>query len=382
MGIEVGCGRCEKTSLCFCAVAGIDNIRAKLAYGLGCALCIQAFVCCKDRTTQLESSTPSPSASLVKPQESISVSPALFHFPRVGFTDIDPLPDGLLEHPTRSAPFEPIAGAQDECPSDMVLVAGKYCPGLIQPCLEWVRGGVRRCARFGKSKCVGNRFLRRFCIDRYEYPNQKGVKPALMVSWYDALRACEIEGKRLCLASEWNFACEGTQGLPYPYGYARDKRFCNFERPRPSPEPYFNLFAKPRKVGAEVARLDMRIKSGRLQGCVSPFGVHDMTGNVDEWVINENHFNQPEKQERKPPPISGLKGGYWGPIRAACRPITIAHVERFRFYQVGFRCCANAKMHPDGVADRYTYQLSRWRRKAGLRPEGGPIEKAEVAQPR
>lgn len=258
----------------------------------------------------------------------------------------------------------------------MVLVAGEYCPGLMQPCLEWVSGGVRRCARFDESRCVGHRFLRRFCIDRYEYPNLAGVKPTVMVSWYDALRACETEGKRLCLASEWSFACEGVQRYPYPYGRVRDRKVCNFDRPRPSPEPNFELFARPRQVGAEVARLDMRVESGLLQGCVSPFGVQDMTGNVDEWVLHEDHFEQAETEDRKPPFISGLKGGYWGPIRAACRPITTAHNEIFRFYQVGFRCCANARVDPDGVADRYTFRLKKWREKAELRPEGGPIERS------
>jgi formylglycine-generating enzyme required for sulfatase activity len=256
----------------------------------------------------------------------------------------------------------------------MLLVAGEYCPGLAEPCLHWVKGGVMRCAQFAPSTCIGKREQRRFCIDRYEYPNLAGVKPVVMVSWYDALRACDIEGKRLCLVSEWNMACEGTERLPYPYGHKRNKHVCNFERPRPQPEPHFNLFAKPRAVGAEVARLDLRVESGRLEGCVSPYGVHDMTGNVDEWTLNEDHFDLPEKKEGKPRFISGLKGGYWGPIRAACRPITPTHEEIFRFYQVGFRCCANAKDKPDGVADRYTSRLKKWRETAGL-PEHPPSPK-------
>lgn len=285
------------------------------------------------------------------------------------------LPDGLQANPIRTAdPVTPLSEEEPSCPADMVLIEGEYCPGLVQPCLQWVEGGVRRCARFGESRCVGHRFYRRFCIDRYEYPNLVGVKPAVMVSWYDALRACEIEGKRLCLASEWTFACEGVQRYPYPYGSVRDRRVCNFDRPRPSPEPIFEKFARPREVGAEVARLDMRVESGVLQGCVSPFGVHDMTGNVDEWVINEDHFEAVEAEGKKPY-ISGLKGGYWGPIRAACRPITTAHNEIFRFYQVGFRCCTNTKKNSDGVADRYTFRLSEWRKRASLRPEGGPFER-------
>jgi sulfatase modifying factor 1 len=56
-----------------------------------------------------------------------------------------------------------------------------------------------------------------------------------------------------------------------------------------------------------------------------------MTGNVDEWVINET--GKPYK--------SGLKGGYWGPVRDRCRPMTIAHNEEFAYYQIGFRCCGD-----------------------------------------
>jgi hypothetical protein len=39
---------------------------------------------------------------------------------------------------------------------------------------------------------------------------------------------------------------------------------------------------------------------------------------------------------------SGLKGGYWGPVRTRCRPMTTVHYEAFAFYQIGFRCCKDA----------------------------------------
>lgn len=283
-----------------------------------------------------------------------------------------PLPDGLEAAPARTAPLRMEDDSVTACPGGMVLVDGEYCPGLAQNCLEWAKvrdpnakGVAQRCLRFEeKSRCLGPTQHRRFCIDIYEYPNLPGVLPAVMTDWYDALRACDTEGKRLCLASEWTLACEGKDWLPYPYGYVRDKRVCNFDRPRPQPEPRFNDFAFPRKVAAEVARLDLRVESGALQGCVSPFGVHDMTGNVDEWVINEDHFAAVPGQ--KPPFISGLKGGYWGPIRARCRPMTTSHQEVFRFYQVGFRCCADAKDRPDGVAATFLAQMGSWRRHEGL----------------
>ena len=39
------------------------------------------------------------------------------------------------------------------------------------------------------------------------------------------------------------------------------------------------------------------------------------------------------------PYVSGLKGGYWGPVKTRCRPMTTVHDPNFHYYQVGFRCC-------------------------------------------
>ena len=91
--------------------------------------------------------------------------------------------------------------------------------------------------------------------------------------------------------------------------------------------------ADPKVRDAEAKRLWQGEPSGSRSSCVSPYGVFDMTGNVDEWVVNES--GQPFK--------SGLKGGYWGPVRDRCRPITTAHGPEFAYYQVGFRCCADAR---------------------------------------
>ncbi|HWL88353.1 MAG TPA: SUMF1/EgtB/PvdO family nonheme iron enzyme, partial [Polyangiaceae bacterium] len=152
---------------------------------------------------------------------------------------------------------------------------------------------------------------------------------------------CESNGKRLCGESEWTLACEGAERLPYPYGLERDAEACNIDKPHPEPDE--KLIADPRTRDAEVARLDQRDPSGFREACVSPYGVHDMTGNVDEWVVNES--GHPYK--------SGLKGGYWGPVRTRCRPMTTAHNETFVYYQIGFRCCADeAKTDSASVAAR------------------------------
>jgi sulfatase modifying factor 1 len=226
----------------------------------------------------------------------------------------------------------------------MVLVEGEYVPSVGHLCEEYVNEKQDRCKRYRREPLRAGKARRmRFCMDRYEYPNLAGVKPVVMADWHDAREACEIEGKRLCFSKEWTLACEGAEQRPYPYGWERDRGACNIDRPRPDPEPDFEAFRRPRAILGEVARLDLRVASGERGGCVSEFGVHDLTGNVDEWVINEQHFEPlaPGKEEEDRPYVSGLKGGYWGPIRARCRPMTTAHNEWFRFYQVGFRCCAD-----------------------------------------
>jgi hypothetical protein len=234
-----------------------------------------------------------------------------------------------------AAPAQKLAGAEP-CPDGMVLVAGEWCPAVVQSCLKSIPGDEDRCEKYAtRTRCVGTPEPRRVCIDRYEYPNIAGVKPVAMVSWNEAKAACEAENKRLCTNSEWTVACEGSEHLPYPYGFKRDASACNIDRAWRDVD--FDALYDPDKAAEEFERLDQRVASGSLERCTSPYGVFDMTGNVDEWVVNEPSFVAEHPGSR----VSGLKGGYWGPVRDRCRSTTIAHSEGFRFYQVGFRCCAD-----------------------------------------
>jgi hypothetical protein len=229
------------------------------------------------------------------------------------------------------------------CGKGMVEVEGDYCPYLEQKCVRWLDPETKmRCAEFAPtSGCHGKTVKKHFCIDQFEYPNQPGAKPAVMTTWVQAEATCAKEGKRLCNESEWTLACEGQEHLPYPYGYARNSEACNIDKPHPDVDE--RALASAATRDAEVARLDQRDPSGSREACVSPYGVYDMTGNVDEWVVNES--GRPFK--------SGLKGGYWGPVRDRCRPMTTAHNEEFSFYQIGFRCCGEPVASParlDGPA--------------------------------
>ena len=267
-----------------------------------------------------------------------------------------PAPTNLVTAPSSAATTTPVASPPTDtaegtmtmssaCPKDMALVAGNFCRAVEQRCLEYARRpegdpDPSRCARFERpSRCISDApapRAMRFCMDRYEYPNQKGAVPITLVDWTEAGRLCAAHGKRLCTESEFNFACEGEEMLPYATGYERDAGKCNIDRPfhrrRIELKPRLLCELDP-TCSAEFARLDQREPAGSRPECVSPFGVYDLNGNVNEWV------SMPWKQ---PPHRAAIKGGWWGPVRNRCRPIVTSHDERYIGYEVGFRCCRDA----------------------------------------
>jgi formylglycine-generating enzyme required for sulfatase activity len=229
----------------------------------------------------------------------------------------------------------------------MVLVEGDFCPVAVQNCKkhhdEYQAKKTdptvsERCLEYqDPSRCLSEERKRlRFCIDRYEWPGQKGAIPLVLVQWTEAKKHCASVGKRLCDEEEWLFACEGEKMLPYVYGFVRDKTKCLIDRPYVKREKglkrYDQCQADP-ECKATFQKLDQRAPNGSYPQCVSPFGAFDMNGNVNEWV------NLPGKEY---PNRSGLKGGWWGPVRNRCRPTVEFHKEEDWGYEAGFRCCKAA----------------------------------------
>lgn len=229
--------------------------------------------------------------------------------------------------------------APSDCPAGMKLVDTEHCPDLVRSCQKEelnVPNRITICHRFPEQdgRCNGERRRERFCIDEYEYPNREGARSPVMVDFYDAMGACAAQGKRLCWESEWTAACEGPGEQPFPYGYARDPAICNIDNRYIGPSLSLIYSSDSAVQSAELARLDQGVPSGSKPGCVSGFGVRDQTGNVDEWVMLE--------RERGKGGRAGLKGGAWGHVRNACRPVTTSHAPEFSYYFVSFRCCADA----------------------------------------
>jgi hypothetical protein len=237
-----------------------------------------------------------------------------------------------------SGPSEEMASAP-VCPDGMILIDTDFCPRMERHCLDEEYSPQNHftiCHKFAEvQRCLVPVQHRRFCIDEYEYPNQKGAHPPWMVSWYDGQSTCASIGKRLCFESEWISACEGPEQTPFPYGYERDNSKCNIDNTWIQPH-LADLYKKDEATrDKELARLDQSARSGDMETCVSGFGVHDLTGNFDEWVTADRKYD--DKSE-----WSALKGGAWGHVRNACRPTTTTHPPDFTYYFIGFRCCKDA----------------------------------------
>jgi hypothetical protein len=211
--------------------------------------------------------------------------------------------------------------AASACPEGMVLVEGDYCPKVRHRCLEYMDPPGRyedfRCARYARpAECQSERVPVRFCIDRDEYVADGQTLPANFESWTHAKQACASSGKRVCLESEWNFACEGESMQPYPYGWERDSSACNADHAE--------------IVDAKGELKDRRARADEYPRCVSPFGVRNMSGNLEEFVT----------RDQVSPAAPAMKGAYWQPGRNHCRAAQTAHDGYYNGMETGFRCCS------------------------------------------
>lgn len=229
-------------------------------------------------------------------------------------------------------PSTPLAGAVvhttdalvGQCPQGMVSVEGNHCPDVEHRCLEWLdppgKYHAFRCAKYASPAiCRAPRKPMRFCIDRDEQKltaSKADPRPSNHVSYLAAKDACAARGARLCTQSEWQFACEGEEMRPYPYGFVRDSNACNID-----------LTELGRPNGGLK---DLRAAVGAHPKCASPFGVLDLAGNLEEWVTRDVGTGGK---------ATLLKGSWWLPGRSTCRATNAGHDEVYQGTETGFRCC-------------------------------------------
>jgi formylglycine-generating enzyme len=175
-------------------------------------------------------------------------------------------------------------------------------------------------------------------MDAFEAPNVAGALPLVMESAVSSAAWCAERGKRLCTEDEWDTACEGREGFVYPYGDDYEAGRCNDDKTWRAPDETTLATWPSDAAQAEVDSLYQGEPSGSLEGCVSGYGVFDLTGNIEEWVVRTKpHANNY-------PHV--LKGCYWsgcyGGSKPTCASTNPAHADGFLFYETGFRCCRDA----------------------------------------
>jgi formylglycine-generating enzyme required for sulfatase activity len=92
-------------------------------------------------------------------------------------------------------------------------------------------------------------------------PTEQAMLPVVFITWKDAQAYCKSLGKRLPTEEEWEKAARGTDGRRYPWGNEWDQGRTNTYEAGPG---------KPVAIGQ--------------YDDASPYGVHDMLGNVQEWT--------------------------------------------------------------------------------------------------
>lgn len=151
-----------------------------------------------------------------------------------------------------------------------------------------------------------------FYMNCFESQNVFLAIPDTYLTWAQAVDEClNNQGmqKRLCTGQEWLLACKGRSGNNYPYGNEYDKDICFTEQP-----------------DHETA-----FPAGGKSGCVSEFGVFDLSGNVFE-MSNEPVEGYPTYHYKF--------GGCWPNSNeyAGCYDKKVWADNTANIY-TGYRCC-------------------------------------------
>ncbi|HEY73141.1 MAG: hypothetical protein B6I35_03245 [Anaerolineaceae bacterium 4572_32.2] len=220
------------------------------------------------------------------------------------------IPQQVFQAPQEPIPFK--SPLRPDVGEMITISAGEFLMGSDAPGAPQPRRV--RLPDFQIDKYETTNAQYRVFAEETDHPAPEGVfseemadYPVTNVSWEDARAYCEWAEKRLPTDAEWEKAARGSEGLTYPWGNEwRDGLANTRESGRGSVSPV-----------------------GSFSAGASPYGVHDMAGNVWEWVEDWAVLEQTKI----------IRGGAWNAVSRWAQ--TFAHNETPPSYtqdNLGFRC--------------------------------------------
>jgi formylglycine-generating enzyme required for sulfatase activity len=222
---------------------------------------------------------------LVKPTPPLPLPPEGAKEPGPSTVPAPPKPPAKATHPSNGT-TPPKAATMPQPPSEIVGKDG--APMVLIPAGEFTMGSDKG---DDDEQPIHKVFIDSFYIDKFEVTNGRFAKfveaiqseppwgfadketpvvrpdqPVRWVNWMDAIGYCLWSGKRLPTEAEWEKAARGPDARLYPWG-------------NDPPTPAHAVFGL--KEGSDTVSAIGNRDKGK-----SPYGVHDLAGNLYEWTTD------------------------------------------------------------------------------------------------